>query len=69
MTIQEAIDATALHLLLHLRFPGGLNFLSRGYLTLLGSGEKGLQEGLFLFNSEIFVMASAFGRLVDGCRS
>ena len=56
---QEAIDATEMHCMLHLRFNGLLNLLDRGNLSLFGSGEKGLQQGLFLFDSQIFVVASA----------
>ena len=61
MSMQEAVDAIHMDFLLHLRFIGLLDLLDCGNLSPLGSGEKGLEKGLFLLEGEIFMMASAFG--------
>jgi hypothetical protein len=61
MSMQEAVDAIHMHFMLHFRFKGLLNLLNRGNLSPFGSREKGLQKGLFLLESQIFMMASAFG--------
>ena len=46
-----------------------VNLLSRGNLSPFGSREKRLQKGPFLLERQIFMMASTFGGLLDGCRS
>jgi len=40
VTIQQAIDARAMHLMLDLCFKGSLNFFSRGNFSVCGSREK-----------------------------
>src|SRR5207249_213159 len=69
MSMQETIGAVAMHFMLHLCFKGLMNLLDCGYLSPFGAGEKGLQKGLFLLKGEIFMVTSAFGGLLDGCRS
>ena len=59
--MQETVDAVAMHAVLHLPFKGLMNLLDRSYLSPFGTGEKGLQKGLFLLEGQLFVMASAFG--------
>lgn len=61
MSMQEAVDGVNMHCMLHLRFIGLVNLLSRGNLSPFGSREKGLQKGPFLLDCQIFVMASALG--------
>src|SRR3989442_15904900 len=61
MSMQETVDGVGMHFLLHFRFKGLLNLLDRGNLAPFGSREKRLQKGLFLLESQIFMMASAFG--------
>jgi hypothetical protein len=67
--MQEAIDAAQMHLMLHLRFQGLLNFLGGGNLASFGSTEKGLQKGLFFFQAQILMVASALFGLANGRRS
>jgi hypothetical protein len=61
MSMQEAVDGVDMHFMLHLRFKGLVNLLSRGNFSPFGSCEKRLQKGPFLLESQIFVMASALG--------
>jgi hypothetical protein len=67
MSMQEAVDGVDMDFMLHCGFKGLLNLLDCGNLSLFGSREKGLEKVLFLLESQIFVMASAFGGLLDGC--
>ncbi len=69
MTIQEAIDAADVNRMLHLRFKGLLDLLDRSNLASLSSGEKRLQQGLFLLEGKLFVVASALFGLVNDSRS
>jgi hypothetical protein len=69
MSMQEAVDGVAMHFMLHLGFKGLVNLLSRGNLSPFGSREKRLEKGPFLLDRQLFMMASAFGGLLDGCRS
>lgn len=69
MSMQETVDGVQMHFMLHLRFIGLLNLLSRGNLSPFGSREKRLQKGLFLLDRQLVVMASTFGGLLDDCRS
>ena len=48
MTIQQAIHARDMHLMLHLSFKSSLNFFRCGNFSLCRSREKGLQKAAFL---------------------
>src|SRR5260370_28190387 len=69
MSMQETVDAIAMHFLVHLPFKGLLDLLDRGNLSPFGSGEKGVEEGLFLLEGQIFMIASAFCSVLDDCWS
>src|SRR5260370_27874593 len=63
MSVQEAIDGVDMHFLLHLRFKGLVNLLSRGNLAPFGSRETRLEKGLFLLDRQIFMMQSGLAGL------
>ena len=69
MSMQEAVDGVTMHCMLYLRFQGLVDLRSRGNLSPFGSREKRLQKGPFLLERQIFMMAPAFGGLLDGSRS
>src|SRR2546421_4554973 len=58
VTIQQAIDATSMHLMLHLSLKSLLNFLSSGNLAPFGSSEKEVEKAAFLFQGHIFMTTS-----------
>src|SRR5512135_3003531 len=58
VTIQEAVDARDMHLLLHLGFKGLVNVLGGGNLSPFSLSEKGLQKAAFLRHTHILMTAS-----------
>src|SRR6266566_2098306 len=58
VTIQQAIDARDMHLMLDLRFKGSLNVFRRSNFSVCGSREKGLQKAAFLLHAHVFMTAS-----------
>src|SRR5215831_16961644 len=59
VTIQEAVDARDMHLLLHLSFKGLLNVLGGGNLSLFSLSEKGLQKAALLLQTHVLMTASS----------
>src|SRR5258708_20114662 len=58
VTIQEAVDARDLRLMLHLGFEGLLNVLGGGNLSPFSLSEKGLQKSAFLLQAHVLMTAS-----------
>ena len=69
MTIQQAIDARDIHLMLELCFKGALNFFSCGNFSSCGSREKGLEKGAFLVQTHICMTTSTLAWRFDRGKS
>ena len=69
MTIQQAIHARDMHLMLDLCFKGALNFFSCGNFSSCGSREKGLEKGAFLVHTHICMTTSTLAWRFDRGKS